>query len=90
VGTIERLKVIKDQVEVEKEDVNVKKVTKDQIEVEKGDADVAKATKVGFEVENEGTKVQPHRRLMMPRKVGMQQMLFMMGGHHKGRGVIMG
>jgi hypothetical protein len=73
VGTIERLEVINDQVEVKKEDANVEKVPKYQVEVEKengnveevtkdqvgvkGHADVAKTTKVGFEVENERTKV---------------------------------
>jgi hypothetical protein len=41
--------------------------------VEKGGAGVAKATKVGFEVENEGIEVEAHKRLMMPRKVGRQQ-----------------
>ncbi len=58
--------------------------------MEKGGANVAKATKVGFEMENEGTEAATHKRLMMSRKVGRQQIWFMMGGHHKAREMTMG
>jgi hypothetical protein len=38
-----------------------------------------------------GQKWQAHKRLiMMPRRVGRQQMWFMIGGLHKGRGMTMG
>jgi hypothetical protein len=54
VGTIERLEVTKDQVEVEKEDANVEEVTKDQVEVEKENGNVEKVIKdqVGVEKGN--------------------------------------
>ncbi len=58
--------------------------------MEKGGANVAKATKVGFEMENERTEVATHKRLMMSRKVGRQQIWFMIGGLHKERGMTMG
>ncbi len=58
--------------------------------MEKGGANVAKSTKVGFEMENERTKVATHKKLMMPRKVGKQQIWFMMGALHKERGMTMG
>ncbi len=45
VGTIERLEVTKEQVEVEKEDANGEEVTKDQVEVDKENGNVEKVTK---------------------------------------------
>ncbi len=44
VGNIERLEVIKDQVEVN-EDANVEEVTKDQVEMEKENGNVEKVIK---------------------------------------------